>query len=180
MQPCSQFLHSCICEQFIYSHYRSYLKSYFPVLREITLGSTAGAERRTGNCRQASGWQQFPTLFSTPAVEPRVHKWINDQHTNFQLENYGLYMETIVNFLFGLRVNEIPNKTFLLDSHRPSICSAKFIIPFRNTCLVIRSKVSLIIVCGKFVILITQCACSILVKCPFRKIKRVEILPCIV
>jgi hypothetical protein len=35
-------------------------------------------------------------------------------------------METIilvVNFLFGLRVNEIPNKTFILDSHRPFICS---------------------------------------------------------
>jgi hypothetical protein len=41
-------------------------------------------------------------------------------------------------------VNEITNKTFILDSHRPSICSAKFIIPFRNTCLVIGSKVSLI------------------------------------
>ncbi len=29
----------------------------------------------------------------------------------------------VVNFLFGLRVNEIPNKTFILDSHRPFICS---------------------------------------------------------
>jgi hypothetical protein len=29
----------------------------------------------------------------------------------------------VVNFLFGWRVNEIPNKTFILDSHRPSICS---------------------------------------------------------
>ena len=27
----------------------------------------------------------------------------------------------VVNFLFGLRVNEIPNKTFILDSHRPFI-----------------------------------------------------------
>ncbi len=26
---------------------------YFPVLHEKTLGSTAGAERRAGNCRQA-------------------------------------------------------------------------------------------------------------------------------
>ncbi len=33
-------------------------------------------------------------------------------------------METILaNFLFVLRVNEIPNKTFTLDSHRPFICS---------------------------------------------------------
>jgi hypothetical protein len=30
----------------------------------------------------------------------------------------------VVNFLFGLRVNEIPNMTFILDSHRPFICSA--------------------------------------------------------
>jgi hypothetical protein len=44
--PCSQFLHSCIWERFIYSHYRSYLEFLFPVLRERTLGSTAGAERR--------------------------------------------------------------------------------------------------------------------------------------
>jgi hypothetical protein len=28
----------------------------------------------------------------------------------------------IVNFLFGLRVNEITNKTFMLDPHWPSIC----------------------------------------------------------
>jgi len=29
----------------------------------------------------------------------------------------------VVNFLFGLRVNEIPNKTFMLDSYQPIICS---------------------------------------------------------
>jgi hypothetical protein len=29
----------------------------------------------------------------------------------------------VVNFLFGLRVNEILNKTFILDSHQPFICS---------------------------------------------------------
>jgi hypothetical protein len=29
-----------------------------------------------------SGWGQFPTIPSAPAVEPRVP--INDQHTNFQ------------------------------------------------------------------------------------------------
>jgi hypothetical protein len=30
----------------------------------------------------------------------------------------------VVNFLFSLRVNEIPNKTFILDSHQSFICSA--------------------------------------------------------
>jgi hypothetical protein len=29
----------------------------------------------------------------------------------------------VVNFLFGLRVSEILNKTFMLDSHQPFICS---------------------------------------------------------
>jgi hypothetical protein len=41
-------------------------------------------------------------------------------------ENYGSLMEKIilvVNFLFALRVNEIPNKTFILDSHRLFLCS---------------------------------------------------------
>jgi hypothetical protein len=67
-------------------------------------------------------WQQFPALPYAPSVEPRIH--IYDQHTNFQLENYGWkQLILVVNLLFGLRVNEIPNKTFILDSHRPFICS---------------------------------------------------------
>ncbi len=36
-------------------------------------------------------------------------------------------METInpvVNFLFGFTLNEIPKKTFILDSHQPFICGA--------------------------------------------------------
>jgi hypothetical protein len=60
---------------------------FFPALRERTLGSTAGAEKRAGNCYQAlvsSNSPQFPALPPAPAVEPRVH--INDQHTNFQFE----------------------------------------------------------------------------------------------
>jgi hypothetical protein len=32
-----------------------------------------------------------------------------------------------VNFLVGFRVNEIPNETFLLDSHQPFICSSTFV-----------------------------------------------------
>ncbi len=50
---------------------------YFPVWRERTLGSTAGAEGRERNCRQPLlGGSSLP--FS-PLL--RVH--INDQHTNF-------------------------------------------------------------------------------------------------
>jgi hypothetical protein len=52
--------------------------------------------------------------------------------TNIQisyLENYGSLMETInpcSQFLICLRVNEIPNKTFILDSHRPFLCSVVY------------------------------------------------------
>ncbi len=81
----NQFPHSCVYERFIYSQNRSYCNQYFPVLREKTLGSTAGAKRRAGNCRQA-----------------------------------GVGGSSL---LILLRVNEIPNETFILDSHRPFICS---------------------------------------------------------
>jgi hypothetical protein len=61
---------------------------YCPVLRKRTLGSTAGAERRVGNCRQAviSGSSLPSPPTPVPAVEPRVHMY--DQHANFQ---YGKF-----------------------------------------------------------------------------------------
>jgi hypothetical protein len=61
---------------------------YFPVLRERTLGSTAGAERRTGNCCQAGVGGSSLTFPSAPVVEPRVH--MNDQHKNFQFGKLGI------------------------------------------------------------------------------------------
>jgi hypothetical protein len=88
-------------ERFIYSHYRSYLESLFPVLRERTLGST------------------------TEAVEQIVH--INNQHTNVQFGKLwiinGKQLILVVNFLFGLKVGAIANKTFILDFHRRFFCS---------------------------------------------------------
>jgi hypothetical protein len=45
---------------------------YFLVLREITLGSTAGVERRARELPPSSGWWQFSALPSAPAVEPGV------------------------------------------------------------------------------------------------------------
>jgi hypothetical protein len=61
---------------------------YFPVLHGRTLGSTAVAERRAWNCRQAcSGWRQFPALPSAPAVELSSHY---DQHTNFQFGKWWI------------------------------------------------------------------------------------------
>jgi hypothetical protein len=48
--------------------------------------------------------------------EPRVH--INDQHTDFQFGKLWIskwkQLIFVVNFFYGLRVNEILNKTFIL------------------------------------------------------------------
>ncbi len=41
---------------------------YFTLLHERTVGSTAGAKRRAGNCRQAEISGKFPALPSAPAV----------------------------------------------------------------------------------------------------------------
>jgi len=49
---------------------------YFPVLREKTFGSTARNKEKGRELLPSRGWQQFPALSSSPAVEPRVQ--IND------------------------------------------------------------------------------------------------------
>jgi hypothetical protein len=74
----------------------------------------------------SKGWRQFPALISAPAVEPRV--CIDDRHANFQIGKLWIIngkkqLILGVNFLFGCRVNEIQNETFILDSHQPFICS---------------------------------------------------------
>jgi hypothetical protein len=58
-RPRSQFLHSCNWEVW---NCNCNWNLYFPVLWERTLGSTAGAERRAGNCRQAEvGGSSLPS-----------------------------------------------------------------------------------------------------------------------
>jgi hypothetical protein len=88
-------------------------------------------ERREGQRsapkQRYPGRRQFPALRSAPAVEPRVH--INDQHTIFQSgklikDHKWKQLILVVNLLLGSRVNEITNKTFILDSHQLFICSA--------------------------------------------------------
>jgi hypothetical protein len=80
-----------------------------------TLGSTAGAERRAGNCRQAEVSSKFPALPSTPVVEPRVH--INGPTHKFSIwkitDHKWKQLILVVNFLLGLIVNEITNMTFI-------------------------------------------------------------------
>ncbi len=53
---------------------RLFWNLYLPVLHERTLGSTAGAERRAGNCLQAVvGGSSLPVFPSSHVVELRVH-----------------------------------------------------------------------------------------------------------
>ncbi len=62
---------------------------------------------------------------SAPAVEPRVH--INDPTCKFPIQLRIINKKQlilVVNFLFCLRVNEIPNKTLILDSHGFFFCNA--------------------------------------------------------
>ncbi len=61
------------------------------------------------SCGWAESSHTWPT-YKFPIWKVTDHKWKQ------------LFL--VVNFLFSLRVNEIQNKTFILDSHRPFICSA--------------------------------------------------------
>ncbi len=42
----------------------------------------------------------------------------------WKLDPLAVIQILVVNFLFGLKMNEIPNKTFISDSHRPFLCNA--------------------------------------------------------
>jgi hypothetical protein len=124
-QPRSPFLHSCILERVIYSHDGSYLESLFSHIARENSWLNCRSGKKGRELAPSTGWRQFPALPSAPAVEPRVH--IIDQHTNFQFGKFliinGKKLIHVINVLFGLRVNEIPNKTFIWDSHQPIICS---------------------------------------------------------
>jgi hypothetical protein len=96
-----------------------------PVLSERTFGSTTGAERRAGNCRQAVGGGSSKP--SPPLLQLSFEFTVmtNIQISVWKITNHKLKQLILaVKFLFGLMVNAIPNKTITLDSHRPFICSA--------------------------------------------------------
>jgi hypothetical protein len=66
-------------------------------MRERTLSSTAGQKGR--ELLPSSGWWQFPALpCKFPIWKNTYHKWKQ--------------IILVANFLFGLRVKEITNKTF--------------------------------------------------------------------
>ncbi len=126
--PCSQFLQSCIWEQFLYSHGRSYLEShslpklkrnwllglivsiYDSVIFQIgklgTLNSTSGGEGRAGNCRKP--------LFCGSSL------------------HFSLFLRLSREFSHAIQQNRD-----LLDSHRPFICS----VITTNRTLAIHKKV---------------------------------------
>ncbi len=92
--PCSKFLHSCILKWFLHSHDQSYLELYFTEFCERTLGSTAGAEIRAGNCCQV-GVGRVPC---PPPVELRVHIWLAYK---FQVWNSTVVVLYVFEPVFG-------------------------------------------------------------------------------
>jgi hypothetical protein len=92
--------------------------------QHTNFGSIAGAKRRAGNCCLVVVGGIFLPSPVLPQLSQELHKrstykfpiWKNTEHKWKQLI-------LVVNILFGLRVNEIPNKTFILDSHQLFICS---------------------------------------------------------
>jgi hypothetical protein len=89
-------------------------------IREI---STTGAERRAGNCcPPLLGGSSLPSPLFLRFSESS-HKCPTNKFPIWKITNHKWkHLVLAINFLFVLRVNEIPNKTFILDSHRPFIC----------------------------------------------------------
>jgi len=76
----------------------------------------------------SSGWWQFPACppIRSCGWAKISHKWPTYKFPIWKFTDHKWkQLILVVNFLFGLRVNEIPNKTFTLESHRPFICSAE-------------------------------------------------------
>jgi hypothetical protein len=121
-------LQGLVPNSYIHVSGRSYLESLFSCI----VGENSRLNRRSREKGRelppSRGWRQFPALPPLMRVEPRVH--INDQHPSFQFGKLRIIkwkpLILVVNLLFGLSVNEIPNKTFILDSHEPFICSVHY------------------------------------------------------
>jgi hypothetical protein len=131
VRPHSQFLHSCIWEQFIFSHptigliWNPYfLYCVIELSAQLYRSGEKGRELLPSSC-----WRQFPVLPS--AVELGVH--INDPTYKLPIwkitDHKWIQLILLDNFLFRLRVNEIPIKIFILNSHRPFLCSIQKAYP---------------------------------------------------
>ncbi len=88
-RPQSQFLHSCICQRFIYS-------------------------------------QDLSTYFPAAELADRSWKYINLSQIYecriLETEQYNSVLEITVSFMV-IHIWEVGNQTFILDCHRPFICS---------------------------------------------------------
>ncbi len=88
-------------------------------------------ERREGQgtaTKQGLGAIPCPLLYSCGWAESS-HKWPTYKYPILKIMDHKRkQLILVVNFFFGLRVNEIPNKIFILDSHRPSICSVVLLL----------------------------------------------------
>ncbi len=109
MKLCGLIPNFCIhvSGTFIYSHNLIW-NLHFPALCEKTFSSTTGVERRAGgNCRQAEVDGSSPPF---PPLLMMSRGFTSMTHIKFRKLR-------IIYFLFRLKVNEIPHKTFILDSH---------------------------------------------------------------
>ncbi len=121
VRPHSPFLHSCIWERFIYSH----VLFLCCVKRERELL----AQPQEWTEGQGTASKQWLAAVTCPSLRfcswaESSHKWLTYKFPIWKITDHKWkQLILVVNFLFGLRVNEIPDKTLILDSHRPFICS---------------------------------------------------------
>ncbi len=124
--PRSQFLYSCIWKRFIYSHDRigSNLESPFFLycVRELLAWPQMSGEGQGTAAKQWLSAVPCPPLRSCSCAESS-HIWPTYKFPIWKITDHkGKQLILVVYYLFSLRVNEIPNKTFILDSHWPFIC----------------------------------------------------------
>jgi hypothetical protein len=105
---------------------------YFPLLHDRTLGSTHRSREKGRELPPSRGWP-LSAIPCSPLrllqLSRELTKMTNIQISNLEIKDHKWkQFILVVNFLFGLRVTEIPNKTFILDSHRPFHLQCSFTI----------------------------------------------------
>ncbi len=123
------YIHSCVWVRFIYFQDWSYLESFFLYcLRELSAQLQERRERQGTAAKQglAASGSPCPPLVSCGWAESS-HKWLTCKFSMWKIIDHKWKQSIlVVNFLFVLRVNEIANRTFILDSHLPSISSVQY------------------------------------------------------
>ncbi len=116
----TEYIHVSGSDLYSIFHDWSYLESLVSFI--------AWENSRLNRRRGKKGRELLPALPSAPAVEPE------SSHKKLPADKFPVWKITdhqwkqlilVVSFLFVLRVNEIPKKTFIFDYHRPFTCSVQ-------------------------------------------------------